>query len=244
MHLWNKESSTWVETSSLPSLPSALEQRVANPARLLESPYPTPTLQQTLTSVTLLFLCHYLFQIMTMALSFLHSRFFFFFFFFFYHSASAARQQDFIKKREYIQKYLLASAFCFSDSLNEIMFLSCLFLHTEMTDNVNFVPFTMNRVEKCSLSSRNTSWQIYRSLYHCWQRIKGKSVHYLSPLWQVHINLGSRLISDSLSIWSLRLKAKSPFQVTLFYVFKFKIFQLMYLIVQKMKFTIGNSWNF
>lgn len=165
-------------------------------------------------------------------------------FFFFYHSASAACQQDFIKKREYIQKYLLASAFCFSDSLNEIMFLSCLFLHTEMTDNVSFVPFKMNRVEKCSLSSRNTSWQIYRSLYHCWQRIKGKSVHYLSPLWQVHINLGSRLISDSLSIWSLRLKAKSPFQVTLFYVFKFKIFQLMYLIVQKMKFTIGNSWNF
>ena len=181
MHLWNKESSTWVETSRLPSLPSALEQRVANPARLLESPYPSPTLQKTLTSMTLLFLCHYLFRIMTMALYFLPLRFFFFFF---YHSAYEACQQDFIKKREHIQKYLLASAFCFSDSLNEITFLSCLFLHTEMTDNVNFVPFKMNRVEKCSLSSRNTSCQIYRSLYHCWQRIKGKSVHYLSPLWQ------------------------------------------------------------
>lgn len=43
VHLWNKESSVWVETSSQSSEPSVLELRVANTVRLLESPFPFPT---------------------------------------------------------------------------------------------------------------------------------------------------------------------------------------------------------
>lgn len=44
----------------------------------------------------------------------------------------------------------------------------CFSMRKETTDNVNFVPFKMNRVEKCSLSSRNTSCQTYRSIpSHC-----------------------------------------------------------------------------